>query len=93
MKKFREEILKEIKKEPKNSLSDDSHTFIKKKLADIDKNLKQFEYQKSNMKTGTKLLSFYVQDLLDLAQLRAGTIKKNFECVNVNIPLREILQT
>ena len=45
------------------------------------------------MKTGTKLLSFYVQDLLDLAQLRAGTIKKNFENVNVNEPLREILKT
>jgi sRNA-binding carbon storage regulator CsrA len=40
MKKFREEILKEIKKEPKNSLSDNSYTFIKKKLADLDNNIK-----------------------------------------------------
>ena len=45
------------------------------------------------MSTGCKLLSFYVQDLLDLAQMRAGTIKKNFEYINVNNPLREIIQT
>ena len=32
--------LKEIKKEPKNSLSDNSYTFIKKKLADLDNNIK-----------------------------------------------------
>ena len=91
MKKLSLEISKEIKKQSKNSLKDDCYAIINKKLADIDKNIKQFEYQKSNMKTGAKLLSFYVQDLLDLAQLRAGTIKKNFECVNVNLPLREIL--
>jgi hypothetical protein len=60
MKKFKEEISNKIKKESKNSLTDDSCIFIKKKLADIDDSIKQFEYQKCNMKTGTKLLSFYV---------------------------------
>jgi hypothetical protein len=33
----------------------------------MDENIEQFEYSKKNMSTGTKLLSFYVQDLLDLA--------------------------
>ncbi len=55
--------------------------------------IRQFESQEKNMKTGCKLLSFYVQDLLDLAQLRAGTIKKNFEMTNVNNPLEEIVLT
>jgi hypothetical protein len=45
------------------------------------------------METGTKLLSFYVQDLLDLAQLKGGTIEKNIEFINVNLPLKAIVQT
>ena len=60
---------------------------MKKILNKMDQTLEQFEYHKTNMNTGTKLLSFYVQDLLDLAQLKAGTIQKNIEMVNVNNPL------
>jgi hypothetical protein len=59
----------------------------------MDETLAQLTCTKKNMSTGTKLLSFYVQDLLDLAELKAGTIKKNIEYVNINIPLQEIIQT
>jgi signal transduction histidine kinase len=59
----------------------------------MDNTLAEFTYTKQNMRTGTKLLGFYVQDLLDLAELKAGTIKKNIELVNINLPLEEIIQT
>jgi signal transduction histidine kinase len=59
----------------------------------MDNTIADFTYTKQNMSTGTKLLGFYVQDLLDLAELKAGTIKKNIELVNINLPLQEIIQT
>jgi K+-sensing histidine kinase KdpD len=51
------------------------------------------EFLKGNIMTGSKLLGFYVQDLLDLAQIRSGKIVKNIERVDINEVLREILQT
>jgi signal transduction histidine kinase len=66
---------------------------VRKITKKIDKSIRKFEDQLKNMKTGCKLLSFYVQDLLDLAQMKAGTIKKNFEMTNVNKPLEEIILT
>ena len=62
-------------------------------LKKMDITLEELTQQKQNMSTGTKLLSFYVQDLLDLAQFKAGSITKNIEFVNVNMPLKEIVQT
>lgn len=64
---------------------------MKKLFKKMDDTLGQFTYSNKNMSTGTKLLSFYVQDLLDLAELKAGTIKKNIEFININSPLQEIL--
>lgn len=49
--------------------------------------------QKNNIVTGAKLLGFYVQDMLDLAQIRSGKIVKNIERVDINEVLREILST
>ena len=49
--------------------------------------------QNNNIVTGAKLLGFYVQDMLDLAQIRSGTIVKNIERVDINEVLREILST
>lgn len=49
--------------------------------------------QKDNIVTGTKLLGFYVQDMLDLAQIRSGKIVKNIERVDINAVMREILST
>lgn len=48
---------------------------------------------KTNILTGSKLLEFYVQDLLDLAQIRSGKIVKNIERTDINDLLREIIQT
>lgn len=48
---------------------------------------------KTNIATGSKLLGFYVQDLLDLAQIRSGKIEMHIENVDVNTVLQEILQT
>jgi hypothetical protein len=59
MKKFRKEILEIVNTEEK-TLKGQGITCIKKKLKSMDKSLIQFEYQKRNMSTGTKLLSFYV---------------------------------
>ena len=49
--------------------------------------------QKGVIATGAKLLGFYVQDLLDLAQMRSGKIVKNIEQVDINEVMREILTT
>lgn len=58
-----------------------------------DKSIKDMDHLKSNILTGSKLLGFYVQDLLDLAQIRSGKIVKNIERTDINEILLEILQT
>ena len=59
MKKLRTEIL-EIVNTDEGSLKGKGIITVKKKMKAIGESIKQFEYQKRNMSTGTKLLSFYV---------------------------------
>ena len=56
-------------------------------------NFKKMENQQNNIVTGANLLSFYVQDQLDLALIRTGKIVKNIEKVDINEVLLEILST
>lgn len=53
---------------------------------------KQLSSIGANLFTGAKLLGYFVQDLLDLAQIRAGVIKKNLSVANINEILEEIIQ-
>jgi signal transduction histidine kinase len=89
MTKFKDELKGELAALNREDETKKSRRLVKK----WEKALKEISYLKANMKTGSKLLGFYVQDLLDLAQIRAGKIVKNVERVNVNEVLKEILQT
>lgn len=89
MTKFKDELKKEIATLGKEEQTKKSRKLVKK----WEKSLKELGSLKANIKTGSKLLGFYVQDLLDLAQIKAGKIVKNLELVNVNQVLKEILQT
>jgi signal transduction histidine kinase len=66
---------------------------VNKIIKKIVSNIRQLESENKIMRTGCQLLGFYVQDLLDLAQIRAGTVTKNFEMTNVNEPLLDIIDT
>ena len=66
---------------------------MKKFVKKCGKSIKAMDYLKGNITTGSKLLGFYVQDLLDLAQIRSGKIVKNIERTDINEVLQEILQT
>ena len=50
----------------------------------IDCIYKELTSISANLFTSAKLLGFFVQDLLDLAQIRAGVIKKNMCITNIN---------
>ena len=89
MTNIKEELKKEISTLAKEDQTKRSRKLVKK----WEKLLKELSGLKANIKTGSKLLGFYVQDLLDLAQIKAGKIIKNIELVNVNQVLKEILQT
>ena len=58
----------------------------------IDCIYKELTSISANLFTGAKLLGFFVQDLLDLAQIRAGVIKKNMCIANINQILDEIVK-
>ena len=84
--------LKEIKK----SCTPSQKEYVKKMSKFTERNQERImvmNTQKDNIVTGAKLLGFYVQDMLDLAQIRSGKIVKNIERVDINEVLREILST
>ena len=60
-------------------------------LHDLQKRLNKIDFIDKNLSTSSKLLGFYVQDLLDSSQIKAGTIKKNTRVVNINKVLSELL--
>lgn len=66
---------------------------LKKFSKKCEKSIDDMSSLKTNILTGSKLLEFYVQDLLDLAQIRSGKIVKNIERTDINDLLREIIQT
>ena len=39
------------------------------------------------------MISYFVQDLLDMSQIKAGTLTKNVQITNINEALGEILST
>ena len=45
------------------------------------------------MKTSCKMISYFVQDLLDMSQIKAGKLTKNVQITNINEALGEILST
>lgn len=63
MTKFKDELKKEIATLGKEEQTKKSRKLVKK----WEKSLKELGSLKANIKTGSKLLGFYVQDLLDLA--------------------------
>ena len=82
--------IKNLKEKLKESLledNEDMQKFIKqqhKTLHSLDKTLNKIDFIDKNLKTSSKLLGFYVQDLLDVTQIKAGTITKNIKQVNLN---------
>lgn len=60
-------------------------------MHNLDKSLTKIDHIDKNLKTSSKLLGFYVQDLLDVSQIKAGTITKNIKHVNLNKVLHEVL--
>lgn len=89
--------IKNLKEQLKESLFEDNtdmEKFIKhqhKTLHSLDKTLNKIDFIDKNLKTSSKLLGFYVQDLLDVSQIKAGTITKNIKQVNLNKVLHEVL--